>query len=181
MKRKLLFLILFLLIATLVACTNPTESDVSINLKPAVDTVQINSQYTDPGAQARAFGFPVAYEVLSNSVDITALGEYEIIYQVNYKGIIKEVKRIVTVVDLISPVVTLKQGIDTVSLHSSWVDEGVNVSDNSNLDVLINVSGTVDTETVGDYVITYEVTDSSGNKTVCYRYVYVTVQTGNME
>ncbi len=178
MKRKWLFLILFLVLGTLVSCSDPTESDVSISLKPGVDTVQINSEYTDPGAQARAFGFPVSYEVISTTVNITVLGEYEIIYQVDYKGIVKQVKRIVTVIDLIPPVVSLKQGIDTVSIDSQWIDEGVEVSDNSNQDVVISISGTVNTAKAGDYVITYEVTDSSGNKTVIYRYVYVIEQTG---
>jgi len=180
MWRKLRLLFIVLLVFALGACSDPTERDVSITLKAGVDTIEIHSDYQDPGAQARAFGFPVSYEVLSNTVDITKLGEYEILYQVDYKGIVKQVKRIVTVIDLTKPVVTLKQGVDTVSLGDDWEDSGVEIIDNSNEECQLTITGEVNSLLVGEYIITYEVIDSSGNKTVIQRYVNVVEQTGVM-
>jgi len=181
MWRKFVLILMIVLVLGLVGCSDPTADDVSIELKAGIDTIEIHSDYEDPGAKAKAFGFIVGYEVFSNNVDPSEVGVYEIHYSVTYKGISKDIKRIVTVVDQTAPTGVIIAGLDTVSLHGTWSDAGVEATDNSEVLPTIIISGTVDTETVGEYVIIYTLTDESGNETILYRYVNVVNQTGHLD
>ena len=60
-------------------------------------------------------------------------------------------------------------------VNSSYVEQGVEVSDNCDSDIKKNVviTGTVDNKKTGTYKITYQVTDSSGNKSQVERKVIV--------
>ena len=180
MWRKLLIALLVFTVFGLTACTDPTVDDVSIELREGVDTIEIGSKYEDPGAKAKAYGFIITHDVVSNNVNTSIIGVYEIHYSVTYHKITKSIKRIVTVVDTTKPIATLKAGIDTVSLNGTWVDAGITVNDNSGITPRIIISGSVDTAQVGEYVITYTVSDESGNETEINRFVNVVLQTGNM-
>ncbi|MGD9910767.1 MAG: immunoglobulin-like domain-containing protein [Candidatus Izemoplasmatales bacterium] len=173
MKKICLSLFLLLMILSLAACTTVDESDVSIVLNPGVDTVEINTEYKDPGATSKAYGFIIKNEVISNTVDTSVLGSYTIIYQVDYRNVIKTMTRVVSVVDETAPTGTLNPGIDTVSIGSSWVDASVSAQDNSGETVTIETIGTVNTNIEGDYIITYLLSDSSGNISELIRYVFV--------
>ena len=71
--------------------------------------------------------------------------------------------------DIITPVITVTPGTDTVERLSTWTDAGA-VADAGET---ITVSGTVDTSTVGTYTITYTATDTSGNTGTASRTVTV--------
>jgi len=174
MMNKLLKISLALImLITLVGCQTVDESDVSIVLNPGVDTVEINSEFIDAGATSRAYSFKVENEVIFNDVDITTVGTYQIIYQVDYKNVIKTITRVVNVVDETEPYGTLNPGIDTIKVGTAWVDASVNVGDNSLDEVIITVSGTVNINIEGEYIITYILVDTSGNQTYIERYVFV--------
>ena len=64
--------------------------------------------------------------------------------------------------DTTAPVVTVNTGTDTVELGGTWTDAGATATDASGA-VTVVTTGTVDTSTVGDYIITYTSTDGSGN------------------
>lgn len=181
MWRKLLLVLLVFTVFGLTACTNPTVDDVSIELREGVDTIEIGDTYDDPGAKAKAFGFIIAHEVTYNNVDISKIGVYEIQYSVTYQEITKTITRMVTVVDTTIPIATLKPGLDTININETWIDGGVTVSDNSGVIPNMVISGSVDTSQVGEYVITYTVTDESENVTEIIRYVNVVLQTGNID
>ena len=79
--------------------------------------------------------------------------------------------------DTTPPVITLIGSPNvSVTQGDSYVDEGVTASDNIDGDLTssISVSGNVDTATIGNYSLTYSVTDSSGNNTSIIRNVEVT-------
>ena len=79
--------------------------------------------------------------------------------------------------DTTPPVITLNGSANvSVTQGDSYVDEGVTASDNIDGDLTssISVSGNVDTATIGNYSLTYSVTDSSGNNTSIIRNVEVT-------
>lgn len=173
MKKIFLSLFLLLFVLSLAACTTVDESDVSIVLNSGVDTVEINTEYTDPGATSKAYGFVVKNEVISNTVDTTHVGSYQIVYQVDYRNVIKTITRVVTVVDETAPTGTLNPGLDTIFIGGSWVDASVSAQDNSGETVTIETIGTVNTNIEGDYIITYLLTDSSGNISELIRYVFV--------
>lgn len=176
MLRKTLFIIALLMMA-LVGCTVVTTTEeftLSIELNPGVDTVEVNSVFEDAGATAYLNGNTYDQVVISQStLDITRVGSYSIVYQTSYGGQTKEVTRYVDVIDETPPVVTLKPGIDTIPLKGDWVDAGINAYDNSELDVQINIRGGVVDSQVGEYLITYTVTDAYGNQAVITRYVHV--------
>ncbi len=107
-------------------------------------------------------------EVLS-TVDISKVGSYSVTYSVsdaNGNAAI-EVARVVNVVDTTPPVITLLGGatIQNEAL-AEFIDPGVNVVDlvDGNLDPTI--TGTIDVNTVGTYVLKYNAKDSSGNSAV---------------
>ncbi len=171
--KKIKVIILSFLILSLVSCTTINEDDLSIVLNPGIDTVEINSSYDDPGATAKAYGFTVENEVIFNDFDITTIGNYTITYQVDYKNVTKTISRIVTVIDETPPTGVLNAGVDTIFVGDSWIDTSCIASDNSLDEVIITVSGYVNVNIAGEYIITYILTDSSSNTTELSRHVFV--------
>ena len=80
--------------------------------------------------------------------------------------------------DTTAPVVTVNTGTDTVELGGTWTDAGATATDASGA-VTVVTTGTVDTNTVGDYIITYTSTDGSGNIGTATRTVNVVDTTGD--
>ena len=79
-------------------------------------------------------------------------------------------------VDQVAPVITLLgNNPDSVKRHTAYVEAGATALDNidGNITDSIMVTGTVDTATVGLYVITYTVKDAWGNQTSATRNVIV--------
>ena len=82
-----------------------------------------------------------------------------------------EVTRVVNVTDTTAPVITLVGDAEiTAEVGSTYTDLGATASDNYDgvisADVVIG-GDSVDTSTVGQYTVTYNVTDSSGK--CCFR------------
>lgn len=171
MKRKLL--ILFLLL-TMVSCVDIRDPEtLTLELNPGVDTVEINSEFTDAGANASLEGNSYSVEIISNNVDITQVGTYEIIYQTSFGDVTLEITRYVDVIDETPPTISLKPGVDTIIKDTEWIDAGVEVTDNSELDVTIEQRGQVSSSQIGEYQITYTAIDASGNESTIIRYVNV--------
>jgi len=172
MKKSFVIVILLLLLM-LAGCIKPSLDKLTIELNPSVDTIEINSTYQDPGVKA-FYGFvEIKANVSSNTLDITQLGTYEIVYVATYKSIEKTIKRIITVVDETPPVITLNPGVDTILLGGSWEDAFVSVTDNSQDDMDISIIGEVNTQIAGIYIIVYVATDASGNESRISRYIEV--------
>ena len=98
-------------------------------------------------------------------------------YQVLDKSYnIAKVKREIINIDNEKPTITLNgNSLETVLLNSSYKDPGVNVTDNCDQDIetKVKVNGSVDVSKVGEYTITYEVSDSSNNTSTISRLVKV--------
>ena len=171
--KKAIAIIILVALLFLTACMEPSMDRLSITLNPSVDTIEINSNYQDPGATA-SYGFVnVATRVKSSNLDIHTLGVYEIVYIVSYNGLEKEITRMVTVVDQTPPVITLNPGVDTLFVGQEWQDAHVTATDNSGVLPTISVNGTVDHLVPGIYIITYTAQDESGNESSISRYVEV--------
>lgn len=79
--------------------------------------------------------------------------------------------------DQVPPVIKLLgDNPDTVTVGKSWTDPGCTATDNMDGTITYNVKkeGEVNTQVVGEYTITYSVSDKAGNKTVVTRTVIVT-------
>jgi phage terminase large subunit len=154
--------------------TTVTEArELTIQINPGIDTIEINSVYVDPGAVAFYGESPVTVIADVTDLDVTKLGVYEIVYRAEAGELVKETIRMVTVLDETPPVVTLNEGVDTIREGSSWIDAGITVDDNSLGEVAIVTEGQVSCEVAGEYLIKYIVTDSSGNVTEMVRYINV--------
>jgi len=171
MLRKLL--IIFLLL-TMISCVDIRDPQtLTLELNPGVDTVEINSDHNDAGANARLEGEAYPVEVINNNFDITQVGTYRITYQTTFGDRTLQVTRYVDVIDETPPTITLNPGVDTILINTQWLDAGVAVTDNSDLDVTIEINGQVSPTQIGEYQIIYTATDANGNEASIIRYVHV--------
>ena len=136
------------------------------------DTVEIHTDWIDMGAYLSLETEDIS--VLSTDVvDTSVLGTFTINYTLTQGDVTYSATRMVIVIDQTPPQLTLNPGIDSIKLGETWIDGYVTVSDNSLDDVTIVVSGTVNSNQVGQYFIVYEATDSSGNTSRITRIVTV--------
>lgn len=172
MNKKLILLLLLIVSPFIFIGCNAKLDDIDFYLNPGLDTVNLNSEYEDPGVTAKVFGIKRATEVLENNVDTTKEGTYYIKYKFDYKDFYFELTRIVIVIDETSPILRLNPGVDTIKVGQNWVDSGVYIFDNSE-DYSFTVLGDVDSSVAGSYTITYIAEDSSGNTSFMSRIVNV--------
>ena len=137
--------------------------------------VEVNQEYQDAGASASYRFQDISSQIeTENKVDFTKIGTYEVKYYL--KGYDKSAVRTVEVVDTTPPVITL-QGPETLRVFefTQMEDPGVQAYDNNDGDISSHVAldSQVDMEKQGSYVITYTVTDSSGNTASMERKVEV--------
>ncbi|MGD9678985.1 MAG: IPT/TIG domain-containing protein, partial [Vulcanibacillus sp.] len=145
---------------------------IVIQLNPGVDTIEIYSFFIDKGAKAYYDTVELNVEVESD-VNTAQLGLYQVIYKAQYGDLIAMIVRNVTVIDETAPTIILNSGIDTIYVNEDWVDSGVIVSDNSFESIDAIVSGSVNNQVPGTYVIRYIATDASNNTSFVERYVTV--------
>ena len=105
---------------------------------------------------------------VTNPLDVSTPGEYTITYKVfDPAGNEAEITRKVTIVDTTAPVITLKGEAEvTHEGGSEYVDAGVTASDNLDGDITdqVTVVNPVDVTKLGEYTLTYNLTDDTGNQ-----------------
>ena len=159
------------------------EATVSFTISPINDApvltllgastigLMVGDAYVDPGATAddAEDGDISTAIAVDGEVDTSTPGTYVLTYSVSdTQGLAADpVSRTVTVGTNSIPVITLVGAAAvTVRAGDSYADAGATAEDveDGDLSAQIIVGGdTVDTDTVGTYVITYNVTDSDGN------------------
>jgi hypothetical protein len=153
-------------------------------------TIECHTAFTDPGATAHdACDGPAAVSV-SGTVDPNTVGTYTLTYTSSddhgtpadpSDDLVATAIRTVNVVDTTAPVITLNGGTPlTVECHTAFTDPGASATDAcaGDLDSAIQVSGTIDANTVGTYTLTYTVADAAGNNATAERTVNVVDTTG---
>ena len=131
--------------------------------------------YEDQGAIARDNVDGDIPVVVSGEVNENELASFTITYTAtDSSGNSRSLVRTVNVVDLAPPVITLVgDAMETHNYADAFIDDGVVVTDNYDASVTAITTGVVDVNTLGQYVITYTATDSSGNMSVALRTVDV--------
>jgi hypothetical protein len=142
-------------------------------LNPGIDTIEVYEDHIDEGATAVYEIYNLQVTVIENTVNTEIVGIYYIIYQTNYGEKISQIFRAVFVIDSTKPVLTLNPAVDTFVVGDTWTDAGITIIDNYDDDLTYTSTGTVDSDTVGTYIITYIVVDSSGNESSIERYVNI--------
>ncbi|HET6854496.1 MAG TPA: immunoglobulin-like domain-containing protein [Pyrinomonadaceae bacterium] len=138
-------------------------------------TLECGSAFTDPGATATVCGNSVNVTT-TGTVNPNAPGTYTINYSASANGFTSEATRIVTVQDTVAPVITLNGSNPmTVGFGTVFTDPGATASDGcaGDLTSAIVVTGSVNTQIVGFYALTYTVSDPSGHSDTKVRTVEV--------
>ncbi|KAA1246126.1 DUF5011 domain-containing protein [Aquimarina sp. RZ0] len=151
---------------------------IVLNGAPEI-TIKVGEEFTDPGATATDnIDASTLLEILiTGSVDISKPGEYIVTYSVtDSSSNTASITRKVTVIDDQAPILELiGDNPMIVFVGDVYTDPGVNVTDNVDApsSLIIETTGSVDTNIVNDYTITYVVTDSSDNTASLDRIVKV--------
>src|SRR5699024_5568453 len=159
--------------------------------------LEVGSTYDEPGATAEDDvdgDVSDAIEV-SGDVDTSTVGEYEVVYTVSDAAGNEATETRIAHVDApasleedeesedtIAPVISLN-GDNPMELEvgSTYDEPGATAEDDVDGDVsdAIEVSGDVDTSTVGEYEVVYTVSDAAGNEATETRIVNVVEADGN--
>jgi len=131
-------------------------------------TIEVFSTYTELGAVFNDSKDGTGDALISgDTVNTNIVGTYTVLY--NYTDTdnnrATQLSRIVNVVDTTAPVITLNGNAEiTIEAGAPYNELGAVVTDNYDPDNVAIVGGdTVDTSTVGIYIITYNFTDVNGN------------------
>lgn len=146
-----------------------------------VITINVGDDYVERGATVLVGGKDMTKDLIidTSQVDVNTPGTYYVTYKYiidNENNLYEFVTREVNVVDNESPIITLigEENV-TITLYEDYVDPGYTVNDNIDKDLhdKVIVDNKVNNQVVGDYLITYTVTDSNGNTGSVKRYVKV--------
>ena len=144
--------------------------------------IEYGEQYEETGAVASLKGKFLLKDgkpvdvVIDGEVDAEKLGEYTVKYTAVVNKIQEELTRNVKVIDSVAPVLALNGEAEIILTRGDkYSDPGFSATDNYDGDITENVviNGSVDTSKVGEYSISYEVKDSSGNVATVTRKVTV--------
>ncbi len=135
----------------------------------SVLTNECHTTFVDPGATATdtCAGDVTSAIVVTGAVNANMIGTYTLTYTVSDgNGNTSSLTRTVRVVDTTQPVLTLNgASVLTNECHTTFVDPGATATDTCAGDVTsaIVVSGTVNANMIGTYMLTYTVSDGNGN------------------
>ena len=139
----------------------------------AVVTTEVDATYTDAGATAldNYDGDITPAIVVVNTVNTAIVGTYTVTYNVSdiSGNPAVQVTRTVNVVDTTVPVITLTgDAVVTTEVDATYTDAGATALDNYDGDITpaIVVVNTVNTAIVGNYTVTYNVSDAASNAAV---------------
>ena len=176
-----------LLIAAVFLClVLLNEYSIVVTLRGDEDvTVEYGSEFNDPGAECCYFGtifqqepldIPVSVE---GQVDVTIVGTYKLRYSAEHEGLCDYKERVVHVVDTVNPEISLLgEASVTLPVGTEFQEPGYTATDNYSGDLMemVVVSGALDSAVPGSYLLTYSVSDGSGNSAQIQRtVVYVDV------
>ena len=181
---------ILLLTVLIVACGSDDSSDDSggndstapiITLNgQAIATVNLNSTYTDAGATAtdEVDGDLTSSIVTTGVVNTSVEGNYIITYTVSDTSgnTTTATRQVIVEGDTTAPVITiLGEAEVSINQYTPYIDAGATATDEVDGDLTSSIvtTGVVNTSVEGNYIITYTVSDTSGNTTTATRQVIV--------
>ena len=150
----------------------------------SIVTVEVGSDYEDQGTVANdsVDGDLTSKVKVTGKVDVQKVGKYQLKYNVEDASgnAAKELVRNVLVGDTGRPIISLRGDSNTtIEAGSIYEDAGAQAIDTGDGDLSskIEVVSTVNTDKIGEYTVTYTVSDSSGNEAVEVKRVVKVVDT----
>lgn len=184
-KKKIILItslaVLLVLISSIVVIKfikNNNYKNLTIKLKGKEKvTLNYGEKYKDEGVTVLYKKKDISKKAKTiKKVNYKKLGTNYYIYKITYKGITKSIKRKIKIVDKTNPEIKLNgDEVISILLGSKYEEEGATATDNYDKDITknIKIDGSVDSNKVGEYTITYSVEDSSKNKSEITRKVVV--------
>lgn len=164
---------------------NFTPKIVCADTEPTIEligttpvTIEHGDKFEDPGATAMLADRDISDRIVvdRSNLNLSVLGSYTIRYSITDRNDNSaEVTRTVSVVDTVAPEISLIGGNVTVVQGLSFTEPGFTAIDNYDgvITNQVRVSGNVNINVVGNYVLTYTVSDSSDNEARVTRTVTV--------
>lgn len=158
-----------------------TAPTITLNGSSAV-TINLGSEYIEQGATAFDDRDGEVSITISGNVDTSTIGEYLITYSAQDEaGNAASAIRTVAVVlppDVTPPTIALNgESSLSIIVGTEYVEQGATATDDRDGSVSITISGEVNTNAVGNYVLTYTARDSSGNSASVTRTISVIAPT----
>jgi len=187
MNKKKLVIILSIILILIIVCIgsyflyqniNGQSKYLKIKLNGKKEiTINYNDNYKDKGATASYKSKDLTKRIkVKNNLNLEKIGTYSYTYTIKYKRQTKSIERKVIIVDKEAPVLELN-GKEEITIYkgNDYKEEGAKASDNYDNDLTekIEITGEVDKDKIGEYVITYKVSDSSKNESSIERKVKV--------
>ena len=169
--KLLILFFLALIFVMLVFKKNIVPTSLYLN---GNDVIVINvgeDKYKEEGYKARLFRKDVSKSVkVSDNINYNKIGTYEIKYRLVIKNlnIDKTIARKVEVVDKIPPELTINSDMEVyANLNETYAEPTFTAIDNYDGDITdkVKVENNLDLSKEGEYIETFTVEDSSGNKT----------------
>jgi surface protein len=173
---SVLKMVLVLVLSVLILGCGEGGGNASDTTPPALEllgdnpmTILQNHPCKDPGATAMDDQDGYVPIQATGTVDVTKVGTYTVVYSASDSaGNTMEKSRVIHVIsiDSTAPVITLLGANPVTMLRgSTYTDAGATATDNfdGNLTSSIVITNPVRTDTIGTYVVRYNVSDSVGN------------------
>lgn len=176
--KKVVSIIILVLITVFVGILVFVNTGYSLELNGNSSIeIEVNNNYEDLGVVAKHFDEDISDNIkVKNNVDISKVGEYEVVYTLDKFLVVKHETRKVIVKDKTAPTIVLNGNSKIIlKVGNKYTESGVSATDNYDGDITdkVIVEGSVDTSKTGEYTLTYKIKDSSGNEASVKRYVVV--------
>ena len=167
-------IVLFIIIFIIISLTGNKNNYVIELQGEETITINLGDEYKEPGYSAYNGNTDVTADVeIISTVDTTKTGEYEILYSIGSENVIRYVK----VIENIEATYIYLSGKKNMYLEvgEKFTEPGYQVYDSKeqNLTEKVVITGTVDTNKVGTYRLTYTVVNSRNITTSVVRTVVV--------
>ena len=159
----------FLIVLLLFSKPNVLLSSFKLNGEDN-EIVEVNSEYSDKGINAKLYFIDLSNLVkVTSNVDTSKIGEYNVNYSINLKflNIKKDINRKVIVKDSVSPILTVdSQDKVYIGMYENYAVPNYNATDNLDGDITskVKIINNINNKKEGSYIVSYEVEDSSNNK-----------------
>lgn len=176
MKSKTIIPILILLIIITISIIYNTLPRLQLN-GPQNMVISYRDEYEEQGVIVKnATGNYMSKIKIDSNIDTKKNGNYYVDYSLKIGGKTLHVRRNVKVIDDINPVIKLKgEQIIKMSINKQYIEPGYTAIDEYDGDITnkVQITGEIDTENYGEYVLTYKATDNSNNQTEVNRIIKV--------
>lgn len=176
MKSKTIIPILILLIIITISIIYNTLPRLQLN-GPQNMVISYRDEYEEQGVIVKnATGNYMSKIKIDSNIDTKKIGNYYVDYSLKIGGKTLHVRRNVKVIDDINPVIKLKgEQIIKMSINKQYIEPGYIAIDEYDGDITdkVQITGEIDAENYGEYVLTYKATDNSNNQTEVNRIIKV--------